>query len=78
VGERPRQHLAGGLATTAVLAGQVRLTQPTVTHHWGALFEAGFLRRERDGRQTWYWVDTDALQAIQQLLEPAPGGADPG
>lgn len=62
----------GGRATTGALADQVGLTQPTVTHHLGALFEAGFLERERDGRQTWYWVNTDGLQAIQQLLDPEP------
>ena len=62
----------GGRAMTGVLAEQVQLTQPTVTHHLGALFDAGFLERERDGRQTWYWVNTDALQAIRQLLDPAP------
>ena len=43
-----------------------------MTHHLGALFDAGFLERERDGRQTWYWVDIVGLQAIQQLLDPAP------
>ncbi|HET9646843.1 MAG TPA: metalloregulator ArsR/SmtB family transcription factor [Microlunatus sp.] len=62
----------GGRATTATLARQVGLTQPTVTHHLGALFEAGFLERERDGRLTWYWVNPDGLQAIRQLLDPAP------
>lgn len=63
----------GGRATTTVLADQVGLTQPTVTHHLGALFEAGFVERERDGRQTWYWVNADGLQAVQQLLDPTPG-----
>lgn len=62
----------GGRATTGALASRLGLTQPTVTHHLGALFDAGFVERERDGRQTWYWVNTDGLQAIQQLLEPAP------
>jgi ArsR family transcriptional regulator len=62
----------GGRATTGVLAELVGLTQPTVTHHLVALFDAGFVERERDGRQTWYWVNSDALQAIQQLLDPAP------
>lgn len=62
----------GGRTTTGALAEQVQLTQPTVTHHLGALFEAGFVEREREGRQTWYWVNADALQAIQQLLDPAP------
>lgn len=61
-----------GRATTGVLAEQVGLTQPTVTHHLGALFEAGFLDRARDGRQTWYWVNGDALQTVRQLLDPAP------
>lgn len=62
----------GGRATTGALADQVNLTQPTITHHLGALFDAGFVERERDGRQTWYWVNSEALQAIQQLLDPAP------
>lgn len=66
---------AGGRATTVVLADRLGLTQPTVTHHLGALLDAGFLERERDGRQTWYWVNTDGLQAIRQLLDPAPARA---
>jgi ArsR family transcriptional regulator len=65
----------GGRATTRVLADRLGLTQPTVTHHLGALFDAGFLDRERAGRQTWYWVNTDGLRAIQQLLDPTPVGA---
>jgi ArsR family transcriptional regulator len=62
----------GGRATTRVLADQLGLTQPTITHHLGALFDAGFVQRERDGRQTWYWVNTDGVQAIRQLLDPEP------
>ncbi|MBI4900655.1 MAG: helix-turn-helix transcriptional regulator, partial [Actinobacteria bacterium] len=62
----------GGRTTTGVLADQLGLTQPTITHHLGALFEAGFVERERDGRQTWYWVNTDGVQAIRQLLDPEP------
>lgn len=62
----------GARTTTAVLAEQIQLSQPTVTHHLGALLDAGFLEREREGRQTWYWVNTDGLTAIQQLLDPSP------
>ncbi|MCC6495906.1 MAG: winged helix-turn-helix transcriptional regulator [Propionibacteriaceae bacterium] len=62
----------GGRATTGALAEEVGLTQPTITHHLGALFEAGFLVRERQGRQTWYSVNTDGVQAIRQLLDPDP------
>nr|WP_300149876.1 metalloregulator ArsR/SmtB family transcription factor [Propionicimonas sp.] len=62
----------GGRAMTSVLADRLGLTQPTVTHHLVALFDAGFLERERDGRQTWYWVNAEGLQAIRQLLDPSP------
>lgn len=60
----------GGRATTGVLAEKLGLTQPTISHHLGSLFDAGFVQRERDGRQTWYWVNTDGVQAIRQLLDP--------
>lgn len=69
---------AGGRATTGVLAEQVGLTQPTVTHHLGALFDAGFVEREPEGRQTWYSVNTDGVQAIRQLLDPDPVTATDG
>ena len=62
----------GGRATTGVLAEKLGLTQPTITHHLGSLLDAGFVHRERDGRQTWYWVNTDGVQAIRQLLDPEP------
>ena len=38
---------------------------------------AGFLERDRDGRQTWYSVNTDGVQTIRQLLDPDPGSDDP-
>ena len=66
-----------GRAMTHVLAEAVELTQPTVTHHLGSLYEAGLVRRERDGRQTWYSVNGDGLQAIRQMLDPATS-ADAG
>jgi Predicted transcriptional regulators len=65
----------GGRATTGVLAESVGLTQPTVTHHLGSLYEAGLVHRERDGRLTWYFVNGDGLQAIRQMLEPATADA---
>ena len=61
----------GGRATTGALAEELGLTQPTITHHLGALFDAGFVERVRDGRQTWYSVNTDGVQTIRQLLDPA-------
>ena len=63
---------AAGRATTAGLVEQLGLSQSTVTHHLLALQAAGFLRREPEGRLTWYSVETDAVEAIRQLLAPAP------
>ena len=62
----------GGRATTVSLAEHLGLSQPTITHHLGALFDAGFLERERQGRQTWYSVNTEGVQTIRQLLDPEP------
>lgn len=60
----------GGQATTTDLAAHLGLTQPTVSHHLGALYETGFLTRRRDGRQTWYAIEPSAFESLQQLLEP--------
>ncbi|MGA8045018.1 MAG: metalloregulator ArsR/SmtB family transcription factor [Dermatophilaceae bacterium] len=62
----------GARATTTELAAHLGLTQPTVSHHLGALHDMGFLRRERDGRRTWYSIEPAAFEALQQLLEPEP------
>jgi ArsR family transcriptional regulator, arsenate/arsenite/antimonite-responsive transcriptional repressor len=59
-----------GRETTTGLAAHLRLTQPTVTHHLGALYEMSFLTRERDGRRTWYAIEPSAFESLQQLLEP--------
>ncbi|MFN2319465.1 MAG: ArsR/SmtB family transcription factor [Dermatophilaceae bacterium] len=62
----------GDHATTTGLAIHLGLTQPTVSHHLGTLYDTGFLTRRRDGRQTWYAVEASAFEALQQLLEPHP------
>jgi ArsR family transcriptional regulator len=62
------RHAEGRRARTMDLATQLGLTQPTVTHHLGALFEAGFLNREREGRQTWYAVVPDSFEAVCQAF----------
>lgn len=65
----------GGRATTATLVEAMGLSQSTVTHHLLALLAAGFLEREPEGRMTWYSVNTDAVEAIRQLLAPQPAVA---
>lgn len=58
----------GRRARTVDLAADLGITQPTVTHHLGVLFDAGFLSRDRDGRQTWYAVAPDGFAAVRQLF----------
>lgn len=60
----------GGEALTRDLVDRLDVGQPTVSHHLGVLFDAGFLRRERRGRETWYAIEPDSFAAISQLLSP--------
>ncbi|SDL72305.1 helix-turn-helix domain-containing protein [Tessaracoccus oleiagri] len=67
----------GGRTATVDLSDRLGLTQPTITHHLGALYDAGFVCRERQGRQTWYSVNTDGVETIRQLLDPElPAASD--
>lgn len=60
----------GGRAVTRDLVERLAVAQPTVTHHLGVLHDAGFLTRERQGRETWYAIEPDAFAAVSQLLAP--------
>ena len=66
----------GARETTTGLAAHLGLSQPTVSHHLGALHEMGFLSRRREGRQTWYAVEPASFESLQQLLDPS--SATPG
>ena len=68
----------GRRVRTVDLAAELGVTQPTITHHLGVLFDAGFVSRERDGRQTWYAVAPEAFAAVRQVfaLDDTQAGAD--
>lgn len=63
-----------GRALTRDLVDRLAVAQPTVSHHLGVLHDAGFLVRERRGRETWYATEPDAFAAVSQLLAPASAG----
>ncbi|WP_405009838.1 metalloregulator ArsR/SmtB family transcription factor [Kitasatospora sp. NBC_01539] len=63
-----------GEACTCDLTEPLGLTQPTVSHHLKVLFEAGFLERERRGRQTYYRIAPNSLSVLCQALDPSPRG----
>lgn len=62
----------GGEACTCDLTEPLGLTQPTVSHHLKVLFEAGFLERERRGRQTYYRIAPGSMTVLCQALDPSP------
>jgi arsenate reductase len=47
---------AGGRRPVTELADELRLTQPTVSHHLRIMAEEGLLERTQEGRQAWYSV----------------------
>ncbi len=54
-----------------VLAVQLGLRQPTVSHHVKALLNAGLLEREPQGRTAWYSIAPDQADRVAELL-PRP------
>ncbi|MFF6902083.1 ArsR/SmtB family transcription factor [Streptomyces hydrogenans] len=61
-----------GEACTCDLTEPLGLTQPTVTHHLRVLYEAGFLEREKRGRQTYYRIAPESMSVLCQALDPSP------
>ena len=66
-----------GRTTVTRLAGRLQLTQPTVSHHAKALFDAGLLQREPEGRQVWYSLNPEYLDQATDLFRPDPPLPDP-
>jgi arsenate reductase (thioredoxin) len=50
------------------LAEELRLRQPTVSHHVKVLLDEGLLQREPEGRRTWYSLAPDHADRIAEML----------
>jgi ArsR family transcriptional regulator, arsenate/arsenite/antimonite-responsive transcriptional repressor len=61
----------GQEACTCDVTGPLGLSQPTVTHHFRKLAEAGIVTGERRGTWTYYRVVPEALTAVARVLDPA-------
>lgn len=61
-------HSPEGRARVADLTRALGLRQPTVSHHLRVMTEAGVLHREPTGREAWYSIEAERLQAISDLL----------
>ena len=44
------------------------LSQPTISHHLKIMTEDGLLDREQRGRNVWYSIAADRVDAIADLL----------
>ncbi len=60
---------ADGRALVGRLAGELGLTQPTVSHHVKALLDEGVLDRSPDGRRVWYSIAPAAADRVNELLQ---------
>jgi arsenate reductase len=60
-----------GRALVGVLAEQLGLRQPTVSHHVKALVDGGVLSRRPDGRTVWYSIDPAGAERVAEVLRPA-------
>ena len=51
------------------LAGPLKKSQPTISHHLKVLFDAGLLQRERRGVWIWYSVDKERVKELRVALK---------
>ena len=63
------QESPDGRALVGRLAGELGLTQPTVSHHVKALHDAGVLDRSPEGRLVWYSVAPSAADRVHEVLQ---------
>lgn len=74
LGDEHRQRMLllferGERLSAGQIAAASTLSQPTVSHHLKVLREAGVLRREKQGREVFYWIDQATVrQALMRVV----------
>ncbi|WP_404435827.1 metalloregulator ArsR/SmtB family transcription factor [Microbacterium aerolatum] len=66
-----------GRALVGRLADELKLRQPTVSHHMGVLHAEGIVIREREGRRVWYSIDPEQADRIAAILAPRTADSTP-
>ena len=64
-----------GRRSVSYLAGELRLRQPTVSHHLKALVDVGLLQRHPDGRLVWYALRPERADRVAEVLNGSHGKA---
>ena len=67
LGDEHRQRILlmfepGERLNVAQIAGASTLSRSAVTHHLRVLRDAGVLKREKIGKEAWFWPDLDAIR----------------
>jgi ArsR family transcriptional regulator len=57
----------------SAMCDQLDLAQPTVSHHLGLLRSMGLVNTRRDGKQVFYSLNRDTVQAGESGLHVAAG-----
>ena len=68
--------LAHGEATSTTLARDLPFTRQAVAKHLGVLDRAGLVASRRDGRETFYRVRPDRLEAATRIVARVAAGWD--
>lgn len=66
-----------GRALVGGLADELKLRQPTISHHMKTLLADGIVVRQPEGRRVWYSIAPDHEERVLSLLGPAGVDAPP-
>jgi ArsR family transcriptional regulator len=60
--------LSKGTRTVGSLCKELKLPQPTTSHHLALLRMSGMVRRERKGKEMFYSLNREKLTPVRQFL----------
>jgi ArsR family transcriptional regulator len=60
--------LCGGEQCACILLADLRISQPTLSHHMKILCESGIVKSRREGKWNYYSIDPDGCEYAEKLL----------
>jgi ArsR family transcriptional regulator len=61
--------LSGGRQCACEILGSLPVTQPTLSHHLKVLCESGLIEAEKQGKNTYYSLNGESLNALSGYLD---------
>lgn len=68
--------LSCGELCACVILEQFNITQPTLSHHMKTLCDCGLVNRRKEGKWTYYSLDSKAVQKFKAFLEEITSAKD--